>query len=81
MSKQLIVNHLNVYSMENTGIKKYSVLIEINDRTGLPTGRTKPNVPTDPDYIAPIEDLNACPIDENQEFSREFSHEFLIQHQ
>lgn len=64
--------------MSNTGIKAFSLLIEINNRTGLPTGRSKPNIPEDPDYIAPVEDLEACPLTIIQEFSDEFSSEFLI---
>lgn len=46
----------------NTGDKVFTVLVEINTRTGLPTGRTKPNIPSDPNYIAPSEDLDLCPI-------------------
>lgn len=61
---------------ENTGRLVYTLLIQINDRTGLPTGVVKPNVPSDPDYIPPIVDENACPIRGNKEFSNEFSTEF-----
>lgn len=59
--------------MNNTGLKLYSILIEINDRTGQPTGRTKPNLPNDPDYIAPVIDREACPTHEfnEEEFSTE----------
>lgn len=34
----------------------------MNTRTGQPTGRTKPNIPSDPNYIAPATDTDACPI-------------------
>lgn len=47
---------------ENNGIKVYTLLVEINQRTGQPTGRVKPNIPSDPNYIAPAEDLTACPL-------------------
>lgn len=60
--------------MSNTGMKAFSLLVEINNRTGEPTGRTKPNVPEDPDYIPPVSDLSACPTPE--EFSDEFSPEY-----
>lgn len=46
----------------NNGQKVYTLLVEINTRTGLPTGRVKPNIPSDPNYIAPVEDLTACPL-------------------
>lgn len=48
--------------MENDGYKIYTVLVEYNSRTGLPTGRTKPNIPSDPDYRAPVIDLTLCPL-------------------
>lgn len=48
--------------MANTGTKIVLTLQEINDITGLPTGNTKPNVVTDPDYISPTTDLTECPI-------------------
>ena len=47
--------------MENTGLFIYTNLIEIDAVTGLPTGITKPNVPSDPDYIAPFVSLD-CPL-------------------
>lgn len=46
----------------NDGYKIYTTLVEINTRTGQPTGRVKPNIPTDPNYIAPAIDEDACPI-------------------
>lgn len=49
-------------SIDNNGIKVYTILVEFNVRTGQPTGRTKPNVPADPNYIAPVEDLTMCPL-------------------
>lgn len=46
----------------NNGEKIFTLLVEINSRTGLPTGRFKPNVPIDPNYIAPTIDTIACPL-------------------
>lgn len=46
----------------NNGEKIFTLLAEYNARTGEPTGRTKPNVPADPNYIAPTTDLVACPL-------------------
>lgn len=46
----------------NTGKKKYSILIEYDGYTKEPTGRIKPNIPSDPDYVAPVIDLIACPV-------------------
>lgn len=46
----------------NTGIRIYTELIEVFVDSGLPTGNTKPNVVGDPDYIAPSQDLVACPL-------------------
>lgn len=45
----------------NTGLKGYSTLEEYNTDTNLPTGTTKPNVDSDPDYIAPVSDTTTCP--------------------
>lgn len=47
--------------MANTGRKIYNTLVEIYTDTGLPTGTTKSNNPSDPDYIPPVSDLNNCP--------------------
>lgn len=44
-----------------TGKLIYSILQEIDTLSGNPTGVTKPNVPSDPDYVAPIIDTVACP--------------------
>jgi hydrogenase maturation factor len=49
--------------MNNTGVKIYRWLKEIDVNTGLPTGARKPNLPNDPDYVAPVVDLDNCPID------------------
>lgn len=46
----------------NTGYKKYNILEQYNLDTGQLTGITKPNSPLDPDYIAPVYDIIACPI-------------------
>ena len=48
--------------MANDGIKIILTLKQIDLGTGLPTGLTKNNVITDPNYIAPYTDLTACPI-------------------
>jgi hypothetical protein len=64
--------------MENTGYKAYAKLLKITDdgtnraldvngnlcsESGLPQA-FKANVDTDPDYIAPIEDTEFCPLPE-----------------
>lgn len=49
--------------MNNTGVKIYRWLKEIDVNTGLPTGARKPNLPNDPDYVAPVIDLDNCPLD------------------
>lgn len=49
--------------MSNTGKKNYNTLVEVYTDTGLSTGNTKPNLPTDPDYIAPVIDLVTCTPD------------------
>jgi hypothetical protein len=46
----------------NNGDKIFTLLSEYNARTGQPTGRTKPNVPSDPNYIDPIVDTVSCPL-------------------
>lgn len=46
----------------NTGRKIYRWLKEIDMNTGEPTGNRKPNVLTDPDYVAPVIDYVTCPI-------------------
>lgn len=46
----------------NTGIRTTTVLQEVDANNGnTPTGETKPNVPDDPDYIAPVLNTVACP--------------------
>ena len=47
--------------MENTGYKSFETLERYytDDRTS--TGETKPNIVTDPDYIAPFLDITNCP--------------------
>jgi hypothetical protein len=49
--------------MSNTGYKIFTDLEEYDELTGNATGNTKPNVDSDPDYIPPTEDTQACPID------------------
>lgn len=62
--------------MANSGLKIYAYLIEVNDRTGQPTGRIKNNLATDPDYIPPVEDLTMCPlVGANDGFPYEFPFE------
>lgn len=46
---------------QNNGYKVFTLLIEYSTLTGLPTGRQKPNVPGDPNYIEPVFDTVACP--------------------
>ena len=48
--------------MSNTGYKHWSQLEEYYLDTGLPTGVTKPNTSLDPNYVAPVLDLNSCPL-------------------
>ena len=42
-------------------IQNILTLYKVDPRTGFPTGEVKPNVPEDPDYIAPIEG-GTCPV-------------------
>lgn len=46
----------------NTGRKIYTTLIEVYEGTLIPTGRTKPNLPNDPNYQPPVTDIDKCPI-------------------
>lgn len=48
--------------MANTGQKFYQVLEQYYVDTGKATGVTKYNLPGDPDYIEPSEDLETCPL-------------------
>lgn len=50
---------------QNTGVASYAYLEQYDTVTDLPTGFTKINTPSDPDYIAPAENLSACPIATN----------------
>src|SRR5690606_35488515 len=45
-----------------TGFVAYSTLSEYDNILQSFTGNVKPNVDTDSDYVAPHEDLDACPI-------------------
>lgn len=47
---------------DNTGYYTYATLQQFYTDNGAATGITKPNVDTDPDYIAPIYDESVCPI-------------------
>lgn len=47
----------------NTGDQGFNNLEQYVIATDLPTGSTKPNLNTDPDYIAPSRNIGACPID------------------
>lgn len=51
-----------VESGSRTGDAAYSTLEQYDTITGLSTGVTKPNSPSDPDYIDSFEDLLTCPI-------------------
>jgi hypothetical protein len=46
----------------NTGYKGWTELEEYYLDDNTPTGNTKPNVDTDPDYVAPVYDTTACPL-------------------
>ncbi|WP_373399676.1 hypothetical protein V8V91_08465 [Algoriphagus halophilus] len=46
----------------NTGMAIYDFLEEYFTETDLPTGETKLNAPSDPDYVAPVEDFVSCPV-------------------
>lgn len=48
--------------MSNTGFKAYTDLEQYYLDNGNATGVTKPNSPSDPDYIAPVLDLVFCPL-------------------
>lgn len=45
-----------------TGFVGYTLLEEYDNSTAEYTGNTKPNDPSDPDYVAPVEDTGRCPI-------------------
>lgn len=49
---------------QNNGFLSWSQLMLINVATGstISPFTTKPNVPSDPDYVAPITDLITCPV-------------------
>jgi hypothetical protein len=47
--------------MGNTGYKFYETLERYYTDNGTSTGETKPNIKTDPDYIAPFVDEIDCP--------------------
>jgi hypothetical protein len=48
--------------MSNTGYKAYTNLEQYYLDSGVATGLTKPNSPSDPDYIAPFLDLTFCSL-------------------
>ena len=52
----------NSVGSSNTGTLLTLTLQEVTDPGGVPTGETKPNVPDDPDYIAPVTDTITCPL-------------------
>lgn len=55
----------NAVGAENTGDELTITLQEVDANNGnLPTGNTKNNIPSDPDYIAPEQDFVACPLTE-----------------
>lgn len=47
--------------MENTGFKSFAFLEKYYTDDNTTTGETKPNIATDPDYIAPALDTTMCP--------------------
>jgi hypothetical protein len=46
----------------NSGYKAWTTLEQYRTDTGELTGVTKPNDPSDPDYVAPILDTDSCPL-------------------
>jgi len=50
--------------MRKTGLQGYRILEEYYLDDDTPTGRQKPNLPEDPDYIPPFPNYEACPIGE-----------------
>ena len=58
--------------IRNTGWKIYQRLEQYLVSNNQSTGVTKPNIPTDPDYVEPVIDLNSCPIpsDEIQDLTK-----------
>jgi hypothetical protein len=67
MKKLLIL--LLLFSLQgkgqNTGYRAYQYLEEYFTDTGEATGKVKPNVSTDPDYIAPVLS-DDCPITDSE---------------
>jgi hypothetical protein len=63
----------------NTGYLAHTILIQHSSLTGLPTGLQKPNIPTDPNYVAPTVDHNTCPVGPvvlgafNDDFNNDFN--------
>jgi hypothetical protein len=49
-------------SSSNTGKKITLTLKQVYVRNGTTTGVTKPNIPSDPDYVVPSDDLSSCPV-------------------
>ncbi len=47
--------------MENTGYKSFAFLEKYYTDNNTSTEEIKPNVATDPDYIAPVLDTTMCP--------------------
>jgi hypothetical protein len=58
---QAIFYQKNTSSLKN-GTVDVLTLKQVNDNTMVPTGQTKPNSPSDPDYIAPYLDTTLCPV-------------------
>lgn len=50
------------YAPVNTGYKAWATLEEYHIASGLPTGQTKPNAESDPDYVPPVHDPITCPL-------------------
>jgi hypothetical protein len=51
-----------VFPTGNTGNKAYRTLEQYYPDDMSVTGLVKPNIETDPDYIAPVLDTNSCPL-------------------
>lgn len=53
----------NTIGASNTGTLLTLTLQEVTSPGGIPTGDTKPNIPSDPDYIQPEEMSGDCSVD------------------
>jgi len=54
--------HCELNEGENTGYKIYDTLLERIIGTNNFTGQTRPNTQGNPDYVAPVQDPEMCPV-------------------